>query len=204
MSDDREATEPYPPYVIEGARSNRSRCKICRRAINKGVLRLGVLIEGPYGKGYLWHHLTCAARHRFDRVEEAYGLEAWTATKEPPGKVPTLDELRKIREDADERRRSRKPIPHVEVAPTGRSRCKHCGEPIPEGSLRVVLGRGVHFGSQVRTAPINVHPHCVAAELRTDDCTIDAEGLEAALRANTPDVPPERLDALMAEIGDLA
>ena len=68
MSDDPGAVEPkLAAYVIEGARSSRSRCKSCRRKIDKGVLRIGVLIEGPYGTGYLWHHLRCAARRQFER-----------------------------------------------------------------------------------------------------------------------------------------
>ena len=32
--------ESLPPYVIEGARSSRSKCKTCRRKIDKDVLRL--------------------------------------------------------------------------------------------------------------------------------------------------------------------
>ena len=77
-----EATEkPLPAYVIEGARSSRSRCKTCRRKIDKGGLRIGMLIEGPYGTGYLWHHLRCAARRRFEQVQEAYEAEAWKEAK---------------------------------------------------------------------------------------------------------------------------
>src|SRR5262245_34356459 len=136
------------PFIIEGARSSRSRCKTCRRAIERGLLRLGVLIEGPYGTGYLWHHLTCAARRRFEVVEEAYGLEAWKAAKEPPAKLPDLEELRALKDVAEERRQQRKQIPHAELAPTGRSRCKHCGRPIEQGTVRIVLGRGVYFGDQ--------------------------------------------------------
>lgn len=200
MNDETEVVEQPAPYVIEGARSGRSRCKICRRSIDKGALRLGVLIEGPYGTGYLWHHLTCAARRRFDAVEEAYGQEAWNAAKHPPGAVPGLDELRKARERAEDRRRKRKPIPHAEFAPTGRARCKHCDEPIEKGSLRIVLGRGVYFGSQVRTAPINVHPGCVAAELEAEDCATESEGVEAAIRANSEGIPAERLDEALARI----
>jgi len=206
MSDESQVAEEekLPLYVIEGARSGRSRCKVCRRAINKDTLRLGVLIEGPYGTGYLWHHLTCAARRKFENVEEAYELEAWNEAKTPPGKVPTLDELRKVREDADVRKKQRKQIPYAEPAPSGRAKCKHCEQPIDKGSLRVVLGRGVYFGSQIRTAPINVHPRCVAAELKSEDCTTEIEGFEAALRANSADVSSDSLDSLMTGIGPLA
>jgi hypothetical protein len=35
--------QQLPPYIIEGARSGRSRCKTCRRNISKGGLRLGIL-----------------------------------------------------------------------------------------------------------------------------------------------------------------
>lgn len=206
MSDESRVAEEekLPLYVIEGARSSRSRCKVCRRAISKDTLRLGVLIEGPYGTGYLWHHLTCAARRKFENVEEAYELEAWNEAKTPPGKLPSLDELRKMSEVAEERKQQRKQIPYAEPAPSGRAKCKHCEQPIDKGSVRVVLGRGVYFGSQIRTAPINVHPQCVAAELKSEDCTTEIEGFEAALRANSADVPVDALDSLIAGIGQLA
>jgi hypothetical protein len=201
MSDDAGVAAELPAYVIEGARSARSRCKTCRRAINKGLLRLGVLIEGPYGTGYLWHHLICAARRRFEMVEAAYEAEAWKAAKQPPEEIPSLDSLQKLREDAEERRKSRKTIPYAEIAPTGRSKCKQCGKPIDQGDLRVVLGRGVTFGSQVRTSPVVVHPECVAAELGNEDCTTRPEGLGAALSANSPELSAEQLAALAGRLG---
>ena len=203
MSNEPEVAEQLPDYVIEGARSNRSKCKLCRRAINKGTLRLGMLIEGPYGTGYRWHHLKCMARSRFESVEQAYEQEAWKAAKNPPQKVPTLDELRKLREEAEDRKKSRKTIPYAEVAPSARSKCKRCQEPIEKGALRVILGRGVYFGNQVRTSPIMVHPRCVTDELQADDCMTEIEGFEGSLRANTTDVPSDRLAELMVQIGEL-
>ena len=204
MSDDPGAVEPkLAAYVIEGARSSRSRCKTCRRKIDKGVLRIGVLIEGPYGTGYLWHHLRCAARRQFERVEEAYGLEAWKEAKDPPEKVPPLDDLRKYREEADDRRKARKPIPHVELAPSGRSKCKQCDQLIEKGSPRVVLGRGVEFGNQVRVGPINVHPRCVAEAMQAEDSATEVEGFEQALHENSGDFPRDALDAVIVEIGAL-
>lgn len=201
-----ETEEQLPPYVIEGARSSRSKCKACRRAIDKGVLRIGFLIEGPYGTGYLWHHLKCAARRHFERVEEAYAAEAWSNAKSPPpeSEIPELEQLRKLREQAEERRKNRKTIPYAETAPTGRAKCKHCEEPIEKGSLRVALGRGVYFGNQVRVTPINVHPKCVGAEMKNSDCATEPAGFEEALRANTTDVSSAQLDALLVEIGELS
>jgi hypothetical protein len=199
-----QAVEPtLPAYVIEGARSSRSKCKFCRRRINHGTLRIGFLIEGPYGTGYLWHHLTCAARRRFDSVEEAYAVEAWRNAKDPPDSLPELESLRKLHEQAVERKISRKVIPYAEIAPSGRSRCKHCEQLIEKGSLRVILGRGVYFGSQVRTAPINIHPECVSAAMKADECTTEVEDFAERLRKNTADLSTERIDALLARIGDL-
>ncbi len=203
MSNEPEVAEKLPNYVIEGARSNRSKGKVCRRAINKGTLRLGLLIDGPYGTGYLWHHLKCAARSRFESVEEAYEQEAWKGAKDPPEKVPTLDELKKLREEAEDREKNRKTIPYAEVAPSARSKCKRCQEPIEKGDLRVILGRGVYFGNQVRTSPIMVHPRCVTDELQSEQCMTEIGGFEASLRANTTDVPPDRLEELMVKIGEL-
>lgn len=192
-----------PTYVIEGARSSRSKCKTCRRKIEKGALRLGILIQGPYGTGYLWHHLKCAARRQFDRLEEAYAEQAWNAAKDPPKNVPPLETMEQHRRVAEERRRTRKELPYVEVDPSGRAKCKHCNEPIEKGSMRVILGRAVYFGTQVRMTPIHVHPRCVAPEMHADDCGTEPEGFAEALRAHSADQPAGKIDAVLAEIGEL-
>ena len=195
-----DTQEPeLPPMKIEEARSSRSRCRTCRRKIDKGKLRLGVLLEGPYGTGYLWHHLTCAAKRRADDVEEAYANRAW----EDGVDVPPIEELRKLREKAEEAKRNRREPPYAERAPSGRSKCKHCGEAIEQGAFRVVLSREVRFGNQVRGGPINVHPRCVASELLAEDCMTEVEGFEDQLRANTPELTESDGVELFAQIGDL-
>jgi hypothetical protein len=108
-----------------------------------------------------------------------------------------------VSKEADERKKQRKQIPYAEPAPSGRAKCKHCEQTVDKGSVRVVLGRGVYFGSQIRTAPINVHPRCVAAELKSEDCTTEIEGFEAALRTNSADLSADVLDSLIAGIGQL-
>jgi hypothetical protein len=188
------------PYVIEGARSNRSRCKTCRRKIDKGKLRIGVLIEGPFGTGYLWNHLKCLARKRIDQVEQAYAQQAWTEAKEPPADLPELDELRKLAELATEQREQRKQLPYAEVDPSGRARCKACGEPMEKGAIRFVLGRDVEFGSQMRTAPVQLHPRCVAEELEQDHCATQAEGFAEAIRAHSAEIDAQALEAALGEI----
>ncbi len=198
------APEPeLAPYVIEGARSSRSKCKSCRKKIDKGVLRLGVLIEGPYGIGYLWHHLTCAAKRRLDDVEEAYASEAWKHAKEPLEEYPTIEELRKVNEEAEEKRQSRQQIPWFEVDPSGRAKCKNCGDLMEKGSLRVVLGREVEFGSQYRTMPIHVHPACVAEEMEKADCGTESDGFEHSVRHSSQGLSTEQIDNVLKEIGEL-
>lgn len=195
-----EGAEPQlPPYKLEAARSSRSRCRTCRRAIDKGVLRLGILLEGPYGTGYLWHHLTCAAKRRLEDVEAAYAAQAW----EPGVEVPPLDGLRALEEEAREARAKRRDPPWIELAPTGRARCKHCNEPIEKGSPRVVLLREVSFGNQTRGTPIHVHPACVAAELLAEDCRTEAEGLHDLLAENSQDLAPADLARALEAIGEV-
>lgn len=199
-----EATEtPLPTYIIEGARSSRSRCKTCRRKIDKGALRIGMLIEGPYGTGYLWHHLRCAARRRFEQVQEAYEAEAWKEAKDPPKKLPSIEELRKHVDELAERREKKREIPYAEFDPSGRAKCKHCGESLDKGQLRVVLGREVEFGGQVRVGPAHIHARCVGAELQEEHCATEVDGFAEALRANSSDIPADKIEELLVAIGDL-
>lgn len=198
------APEPeLAPYVIEGARSSRSKCKSCRKKIDKGILRLGVLIEGPYGIGYLWHHLTCAAKRRLDDVEAAYERKAWNDAKEPPENVPTIEEMRKLNEEAEEKREQRKKIPYAEIDPSGRAKCKHCGEVMEKGSLRVVLGREIEFGSQYRTMPIHVHVACVAGEIEKVDCSSRSDAFEGSIRQNSQGLSEEQIESVLKDVGEL-
>ncbi len=196
---DQELEEQLPPYRIERARSSRSKCRTCQRKIEKEKLRLGVLLEGPYGTGYLWHHLNCAAKRRAEDVQAAYEEQAWDEGLE----VPPLEELAKLREKAEEAKKNKKLAPYVERAPSDRSKCKSCGEGIAKGAWRVALLREVTFGQQVRSAPINVHPACVSAEIRAEDCGTEIEGFEAAVRANSRGVDPPDIEQALAEIGPL-
>ncbi|MFT7486403.1 MAG: hypothetical protein ACI9F9_002258 [Candidatus Paceibacteria bacterium] len=201
-----EEKEPeLPAYIIEAARSGRSKCKNCRKVIPKDALRLGVLVEGPYGVGHMWYHLTCAAKRFFDKLKEAYELEAWTLAKVPLSAedLPPLAEMEQLREEAEKKKADRKELPHTELAPSGRARCKHCDELIEKGNPRVVIGRAVEFGQQVRTTPINVHPACVADALQAEDCPTEADGFVEALRANSKDTESVVIDSVVAEIGSL-
>ena len=63
-----------------------------------------------------------------------------------------------------------------------------------KGSVRIVLGRRIQFGNQVRTAPIHVHPRCVQAAIDAEDNATEPEGLIEALREAGPDLPSNRLE----------
>lgn len=195
MSDEEE----LPPFKIEPARSSRSKCKTCRKKIDKEVLRLGVLVDGNYGPGYMWHHLNCAARDRIDDVEEAYAQKAWAEGLE----VPDLEGLKKRAEKAQKRKKEKKLAPYAEQAPTGRSKCKHCDGPIEKGAWRVALLRTVEFGGQVRAGPINVHPECVAAEVLAEDCATEPEEFEDKLRENSRGVSEDQIDEVLGLVGPL-
>ena len=199
-SEENDAVEPeLPQYNIELARSSRSRCRTCKRKIDKDMLRIGILLEGPYGTGYLWHHLKCAAKRRAEDVEAAYAAEAWSEGLE----VPAIDSLRALREEAEKKKAERKEPPYAERDPSGRAKCKSCEEPIEKDSIRIALLREVTFGQQVRGAAINVHPACVADEIDAEDCATEVEGFADALRANTRGLDDEIIEKALQDIGEL-
>ena len=202
MSENETVPEPVeeelPQHRIEKAKSGRAKCRTCKRKIDKDVLRLGVLLVGPFGTGYLWHHLTCAAKRLIGDVEEAYTAEAWDAGLE----VPDLEGLRKLAEKAEATRKSKKTPPYAERAPTGRAKCKHCDEVIEKDAWKVILGRAVEFGQQTRTSPINVHPACVPAEIRAEDCSTELDGFVETLTAGSG-LADEEIAEVLAAIGDL-
>ena len=187
------------PYMIERARSSRSKCKTCKKAIDKGLLRLGVLIEGPFGTGYLWHHLECAAKKQIGAVEEAYaGNFAAEGVELPP-----IEGLRKLADESEKKKQEKQAVPFVERASTGRSKCAQCGETIAQGAFRVAVLRTVEFYGQVRAGPIKVHAECVSAALAEDNSATDAEGFEDALRANSR-LSAADVEAALAAIGELS
>ena len=190
--------EPLPPYKIEYARSNRSKCKACKKAIDKGAVRIGIKIEGPFGEGYLWHHLACAAKRDLEQVEEAYAGD-YTAegVERPP-----LEELRALADKAEQKRKEKQTAPFVERAPSGRSKCHFCDEPIEQGAFRVVVLRSVEFYGQMRSGPIKVHPACVAATLAQADSATEVEGFAEAMRRNSR-LPETDVEAALTEIGEL-
>ncbi|MEW5848708.1 MAG: hypothetical protein AB2A00_07830 [Myxococcota bacterium] len=123
------------PHMIEEAKSGRASCRTCREKIGKGELRFGEEAANAFdpegGATHQWHHLLCAARKKPQLVKET--LETFT------GAVPNRAEVdQAIAESIDT---ARPPFPFAEHAPTARSRCQSCRQPIDKGMLRVAVAR---------------------------------------------------------------
>jgi hypothetical protein len=155
--------------TIEIAKTGRARCRACRQAIEKASLRFGEEQPSQFAEGmqWVWYHLPCAAKKRPAQVKTA--LSAFE------GEVPDRAQLEASLAEADT---AASAFPHAERAPTGRSRCLHCREPIEKGALRVAIERELEYGAMGRTGAGYLHPHCAAAYLKEPD-------LAAALRRNS-------------------
>lgn len=200
MSETEESPTPeqLAPYSIERARSGRSKCKVCRKAIDKDVPRIGVLLEGPYGTGYLWHHIECLAKRDIAKVEEAYAGDY----AQPGLELPPLASLRVEAEKAAVKKAEKQLAPFVERAATGRSKCAQCGELVDANAFRFAVLRAVEFYGQERKAIVKVHAECVNMALADDANATDPETFAADVRANSK-LEKKDVDAALAAVGGL-
>ena len=146
--------------VIEVAKTGRARCRTCRQTIDKRALRFGEEQPSAFSDEMqmAWHHLACAARKKPAPVREALS--------QFPGEVPGRDEIEKLLAEADE---TAVAFPHAERAPTGRSSCLQCREPIAKGALRVAVEREVDVAGMARMGAGYLHPACAQKYTGTDD-----------------------------------
>jgi Poly(ADP-ribose) polymerase and DNA-Ligase Zn-finger region len=146
--------------VIEVAKTGRARCRACRQAIEKGTLRFGEEQPSAFSDEMqmAWYHLACAARKRPAPVREALARFE--------GEVPGREEIESLLSGAAESVASH---PYAERAPTGRSKCLHCGQPIAKDALRVAVEREVEVGGMPRTGSGYLHPGCAREYTGTDD-----------------------------------
>ncbi|AKT40273.1 hypothetical protein [Chondromyces crocatus] len=107
--------------VIERAKSGRSRCRVCGKAIEAGTLRFGEDVPSFSGLG--WHHLACGATK---------GRGFLRALRKVTEEIPDRAELERVAREA----LKSEPQPALERAPTGRAKCVVCAQLIPKGSLR--------------------------------------------------------------------
>lgn len=198
MSENEEvpAPEQLAPFNIEKARSSRSKCKVCKRAIEKDMPRIGVLLEGPYGTGYLWYHIPCLAKRDLAKVEEAYAGDY----TQPGVEKPPIEELRAEAAKAQQKKAEKQEAPFVERASTGRSKCAQCKEPIAEGAFRFALLQSVEFYGQVRNAVIKVHADCVANALNEANAATEIDSFHDDVRANSR-IAKDEVEAALKETG---
>jgi poly [ADP-ribose] polymerase len=137
--------------VIEAAKTGRARCRSCQKPIEKGALRFGEEQPSSFGEGMQmsWHHLVCAARKRPVPLREALGAFQ--------GEVPDRAEIDQILSQPPEKGAA---FPYAERAPTGRSKCQQCEQPIEKDTLRVAIEREVETGGMPRRGAGYLHPAC--------------------------------------------
>ena len=120
------------PHTFEPAATNRSKCRGCGRALERGELRFGERLANPFAEGTeltLWFHPICAAYKRPESLLE--GLVQ--AVSQVPDREAlercaraSLAQARLARIDGAERAR-------------GQANCRACREPIPRGEWRIRL-----------------------------------------------------------------
>ena len=138
--------------VIEVAKTGRARCRSCQKPIEKGALRFGEEQPSSFGEGMQmsWHHLVCAAHKRPVPLRAALGRFE--------GEVPDREEIDRILSQPPEKGAA---YPYAERAPTGRSKCQQCEQPIEKGTLRVAIEREIETpGGMPRRGAGYLHPSC--------------------------------------------
>ena len=177
---------------IEEAKSGRASCRTCKKAIDKGELRLGIEAANSFGDtpSMQWHHLPCAAAKLPAELKEA--LDAYA------GDVPDRAGLDTAMAGAIAKGHA-KPggFPYIDRAPTGRAKCMECGELIAKDSYRVAVERELEVGATMQTGAGYLHPACVAAHLETKG-TDKAEAL-AGVRTNSR-IPEADLERVILEV----
>ncbi len=147
------------PDVIDTAKSGRSNCRGCGRAIARGELRFGESLPNPYAEGQslFWFHLVCAACMRPDKFGPA--LETYTEA------IPEPDWLRQtVSVGLASQRLAR--LVRAERAASGNAHCRQCRKLVSKGSWRL----GLQMFEEGRMQPIGtIHAECAEAYFGTTE-----------------------------------
>lgn len=158
--------------------------------IPKGELRLGELVDNPYGEGQasLWYHVRCAAIKRPQALlaalagggEHALEAESERALAEAGAAHPALCSLAS-----------------VEAAPSGRARCQHCHELIEKGTLRISR----HNEADLMGIPTTsfIHFACISDYVAAVDLGALNSDAAASDAETAPAVSPEQAGAADAK-----
>ena len=175
-------------HMIEPAKSGRAKCRSCKKAIEKGALRLGEEILDPFGSGgttHVWHHVECAAEKKPDELKAALA----TYTDEIPDRAALEKKI-----EESQKRLPPGTFPYAEKAPSGRSKCMSCSEAIAKDALRVAIEREVDTGSFTTKGAGYLHPMC-AAEFVSDDELLDK------VKANSRALSEKEIEELETALG---
>ena len=175
-------------HIIEPAKSGRAKCRSCKKAIEKGSLRLGEEILDPFGSGgttHVWHHVECAAEKKPDELKAAMADYA--------DEIPERAALEKKIADS-QKKLPPGTFPYAENAPTGRSKCMACEESIAKDTLRVAIEREVDTGTFKTKGAGYLHPMCAA------DFTGDS-AMFPKVKENSRELTKDQLAELEAALG---
>ncbi|CAI9107673.1 OLC1v1007086C1 [Oldenlandia corymbosa var. corymbosa] len=134
-----EGRPPPLAWKAEYAKSSRSSCKTCRSPIDKEELRLGKMVQATQFDGFmpLWNHAGCILRkkNQIKSADDVAGLE-----------LLRWGDQQRIRNyvegDGSSNNSAKAPALTVsaigiDISPAARSSCKHCGQKIKKGLVRI-------------------------------------------------------------------
>jgi Poly(ADP-ribose) polymerase and DNA-Ligase Zn-finger region len=147
------------PHTIEPATSGRAKCRGCGQSIAKGELRFGERLPNPFADDSemtLWFHIPCAAYKRPESLQEVIG---------DTGEIDNIEVLKTV--IAAGIARHRLPgINGLQLAPSGRSKCRNCHEMIAKEEWRIPL---VHFEEGMFSPSGFIHLGCTGDFFETTD-----------------------------------
>ncbi|KAI4349414.1 hypothetical protein L6164_010006 [Bauhinia variegata] len=126
---------PQKPWKAEYAKSARSSCKTCKSTIDKEIFRLGKMVQATQFDGFMpmWNHAACILKkaNQIKSIDDVEGIESlrW-------------EDQQKIREYIESggptKSNATKNTEYgIEVAQTSRATCRHCGQKIVKGEVRI-------------------------------------------------------------------
>ncbi|XP_014489527.1 PREDICTED: poly [ADP-ribose] polymerase [Dinoponera quadriceps] len=133
------------PYRVEYAKSDRSRCQLCKLTITKTSLRLAAIVQSPVHDGKIprWYHFKCFFQKQrpkstadidcFDQIrnedQTKIKEKLEEALKAPPASGKGKKRANPAKSGGGEFR--------VEYAKSGRASCKGCEEKIVKDEVRI-------------------------------------------------------------------
>ncbi|CAL5193723.1 unnamed protein product [Lathyrus oleraceus] len=148
------------PWKAEYAKSGRSSCRTCKSPIASEKLRLGKMVQSSKFDGLMpmWHHADCVMKkaNQIKLVDDVENLETlrWedqqnirtyiqssgggsTSTSKSKSKSTAASASKSSAASASKSSASKNVEYGIEVSQTSRAACKHCGQKIIKGEVRI-------------------------------------------------------------------